>query len=122
MAILNLTQHTASTEQILDSVVDLPTEHREVLSSLLTFNTLPDAATIQHVADKIADIAQSHGATQAMIGGAMWLVGPLTDTLRARGISPLFSFSQRKSEESIQSDGSTRKVVVFQHIGFVTPV
>ena len=57
-----------------------------------------------------------------MIGGALWLMAPLADALRRQGIEPVFAFSVREAGEQIQADGSTRKVAIFRHSGWVVAV
>ena len=127
--ILNLTQHPSTADQLAIGVVDLPTEQREVLRELLTFDDLPDSEEILARAHDIAELAAYNGLggdggdspwpERAMIGGALWLMAPIADELRQRGIAPVFAFSQRDTEEQVQADGSVRKVAVFRHAGFV---
>ena len=126
---INLTQHTAGAEQIAAGVVDLPAEQRGALVEALTFESLPTADEILAAAEAIAELAVQNGLgddcldspapKSAMIGGALWLMAPLADALRRRGVQPLFAFSQRESVESAQPDGSVRKTAVFRHVGFV---
>lgn len=135
--IINLTQHTASAEQIAAGVQDLPAEQRGALVEALTFESLPTADEILAAAEAVAELAVAELAVQnglgddcldspapesAMIGGALWLMAPLADALRRRGVQPLFAFSQRESVESAQSDGSVRKTTIFRHVGFVPAV
>lgn len=120
--ILNLTQHQATSDQIAAGVVDLTGENLACLKDALTFVTLPDAQEISERAEFIAAIAAvslSGKGCIAMIGGALWLMAPLADALRARGIVPVFAFSVRDTEEQAQPDGTVRKVAVFRHAGFV---
>ena len=127
--IINLTQHQASPEQIVLGVVDLPTEQRETLSQLLTFDDCPVTEEIKERAEAIAELACYNGLSgdegdspfidTAMIGGALWLMAPLAQALKERGIEPFFAFSVRETEEQTQADGSVRKVVVFRHTGWV---
>lgn len=129
MNIINLTQHPASAEQIAAGVVDLPSEAREALIALLTFASIPDAEEIRGRAHDIAELACFNGLggddgddpfpSQAMIGGALWLMAPLSEELRQRSINPVFAFSVRDAEEVTQPDGSVRKIAVFRHAGFV---
>jgi hypothetical protein len=133
MAILNLTQHPATAEQIAAGVIDLPEAARQKLSNLLTFADLPEP---QEIADRAHDIALlaasmaspddrddrsgSFGfATDALIGGAPFLMAPLERALADQGFTPLYAFSRRESVEERQPDGSVRKVNVFRHAGFV---
>ena len=132
MNIVNLTQHPASAEQVAAGVVDLPSEAREALIALLTFPSIPDAEEILDRAHDIAELACFNGLggddeedpfpSQAMIGGALWLMAPLSEELRLRSISPVFAFSVRDTEEVTQPDGSIRKTAVFRHAGFVPAV
>lgn len=55
--ILNLTQHTATPEQITAGVTDLPAAQQAQLHALLTFDDLPTAADIADRAAAIADQA-----------------------------------------------------------------
>jgi hypothetical protein len=54
-----------------------------------------------------------------MIGGALWLMGPLTRKLKEERYLPVYAFSVRESEEEILPDGSVKKVNIFKHKGFV---
>jgi hypothetical protein len=120
--ILNLTQHTATPEQIAAGVVELGTYQRHHLTALLTFDALPSPEDIARRAEEIADIAASSDTGSAMIGGALWLMAPLEAALRARSIAPVYAFSVRSSVDETLPDGSTRKVAVFRHAGFVPAV
>lgn len=127
--IINVTQHSATAEQLAQGVVDLPEEVRECLSAALTFAGLPDAGEIEARAAIIAELAVQNGLggddgddptpASAMIGGAPYLMAPLERALRAVGIEPIYAFSTRASVEQHQPDGSVRKVMVFRHAGFV---
>lgn len=123
--ILNLTQHSATPEQIAQGVVDLPDEARAELCALLTFDSLPTRDEIEERATAIADLAALESETEhgccirAMIGGAPFLMAALEGELRANGIKPLYAFSVRQSIEQEQPDGSVRKINVFRHVGFV---
>jgi len=48
-------------------------------------------------------------------------MGPLENALLAKGVKPLYAFSLRVSEDQVQPDGSTKKVGVFRHAGWVSP-
>lgn len=117
--ILNLTQHTASADQIAAGVVDPAPAERAEISALLTFQALPDRREIWIRAAELADIASDSGADAAMIGGALWLMEPLAACLMDRGVRPLFAFSVRDVAETVEADGTVRKTAVFRHVGFV---
>jgi hypothetical protein len=124
--ILNLTQHPATPAQIAAGVVDLPANEREVVSKLLTFDTLPKEGEVFDRAYALAAAASESlgrmGAEvfgQVMIGGASWLMSALETALRDNGIEPLYAFSIRESVEEVQANGTVRKVNTFQHAGFV---
>ena len=53
-----------------------------------------------------------------MIGGALWLMKPLIEELENIG-TPLFAFTKRVVEEVKQPDGSTKKIAIFKHEGFI---
>lgn len=120
--ILNLTQHAASAEQIEAGVTDMVGKDLEYLKALLTFEELPSAAEIDRRAQEITRLAKDalYGQSErkAMIGGALWLMSPLSFYLKSAGISPVFAFSKRESVERVV-DGKTVKTNVFKHVGFV---
>lgn len=132
MMIVNLTQHPATSDQLAAGVQDLPAEVRDALVALLTFANCPDRQEIFERAEDIAELACYNGLggddgdspfpAGAMIGGALWLMAPLSDALRHRGINPLFAFSVRETQEQKNADGSVRKIAVFRHAGWVPAV
>jgi hypothetical protein len=143
--ILNLTQHTATPEQIAAGVTfgELSPEQIMEIRSLLSFETLPSSSEVAQRAQQIAKIAscaiwreksalpyaqewageplhtEANCFEYAMIGGAPYLMAPLESALRAHGITPVYAFSVRESVDQVQPDGSVRKVAVFRHAGFV---
>lgn len=126
--IVNLTQHLASTEQVQAGVVDLPEDRRAALLKALTFDEIPSIHQIVEAAEQIVDIAFDNGLGEdggsivpkfAMIAGAPWLLSTLENELHMHGITPVYAFSVRTSEETVQPDGSTKKTNVFRHKGFV---
>ena len=126
-SIINLTQHAASADQIAVGVVDLPQDRQEVLKKLLTFSAPPSPEEIWERARLIAELAPDapeyyQPNPHVMIGGALWLMGPLAEVLQEQGITPLFAFSVRDTEEQTQADGSVRKVAVFRHAGWIPAV
>ena len=130
--ILNLTQHSATPEQINSGVVDFPDPVlRQVVAELLTFEQPPRHQDIMGRAADLAElavetfdllswtVAGDDGTRRVMIGGALWLMAPLARSLRARGFEPVFAFSSRETVEETLPDGSVRKVAVFRHRGWV---
>jgi hypothetical protein len=120
--IVNLTQHAATPSQIEEGVFDLPDAKRAVLIKLLTFDALPTEREILERAAAITDIAIAVGASNAILGGALWLMAPLADALRNECIIPYFSFSERKVTETVLPDGTTKKISEFSHAGFVPAI
>ena len=118
--ILNLTQHSATAEQVTAGVV-APVNHGAV-KVLLDFQTLPSVADVWQRAVQLAQLAKASGASHAMIGGAPFLMKELEFQLLAVSVSPLYAFSVRESVESTQPDGSVVKTAVFRHVGFYNPV
>lgn len=115
--ILNLTQHPATPEQIAQGVVE--PDYKKTIQELLTFVGMPTSEEVYIRAMEIAKIAHSSGVEAAMIGGAPYLMAPLHEWLTAWNIRPLYAFSERKSVEETQPDGSVKKTAVFVHVGFV---
>jgi hypothetical protein len=115
--ILNLTQHIAFHEQVSVGVIE-PTDKLNV-QKLLTFDDLPSQEELRERASQLADAAAQAKVKAAMIGGAPFFMGHLERALKERGVRPLYAFSQRESVDEKQPDGSTKKVGVFRHIGWV---
>jgi hypothetical protein len=130
-AILNLTQHKATKDQLLAGLVDVTGGFLLQLIALLTFDSMPTSVFIREAATSIADIAVAHREyaralgeppiTSAMIGGAPYLMSALEDALIKVGIMPMYAFTLRVSSEAATADGGTHKVAVFQHRGFIVP-
>lgn len=115
MKIINLTQHQATDAQMKEGVFNA----NQSLNDLLTFITAPSEQEMVERAEKLADIAAEAKAEAAMIGGAGYFMRPLEEALRARGIRPLYSFSERRSVEKHNPDGTVVKTNVFEHVGWV---
>lgn len=123
MTVLNITQHPASPEQVEAGVIDPHGSLKTDIVGLLTFNDIPKNKDIRSRAVALADIAHKWAketkATCAMIGGAPFLMAPLTQSLCDKGICPVFAFSKRESKEETLSDGSVVKTSVFKHAAFI---
>lgn len=120
MRIVNLTQHTATAAQEEDGVFSLPPQKDQGLKELLTFAALPTRDEVAARAAIIAALAAESGADAAMIGGAPYLMAPLEEALRGRGIAPLYAYSERRSVETTDlATGGVTKTAVFVHLGFV---
>ena len=113
---INLTQHNATPEQ---ACAPRSKEQAKQIKRLLTFEEPPNLEEIYSRAQALAEIASEVNASEAMIGGAPYLVLALDPALRMRGIEPLYAFSRRESVEVQQEDGSVVKRTVFRHLGFV---
>ena len=137
MPILNLTQHTATPEQVAAGVIEPTAEERAEIVQLLTFDEQPNRHEIRDRAYELAFIARrvfsrvyaamtpeeseldSRSGSCAMIGGAPYLMSALEEELAKELITPLYAFSIRESVEQVQPDGSVRKMAIFRHQGFI---
>lgn len=108
---INLTQHIATAKQSC-----LEPENKILVQSLLTFESLPSKDEIKDRATALACIAKEVGATQAMIGGAPYLMSALERELHRFGITPVYAFSQRVCMEDPKTGV---KNSVFKHLGFI---
>lgn len=115
--IINLTQHASTPEQVAAGVEDLPSEQREELSKLLTFDDIPNRKDLWKRAEQIVDYAK--GFEYAMIGGAPYLVAKIEYVSVKAEICPMYAFTKRVSIENVQPDGSVIKTSIFRHEGFV---
>lgn len=115
--IVNLTMHNATESQVKDGVFE--PSNKELVKESLLFTGLPTKKEIADKAIKLVEVAVTENATHAMIGGAPYLMGTLETELHKKGIIPLYSFTERKSVETHNPDGTVTKTNVFEHIGFV---
>lgn len=118
MKIVNLTQHMATPEQLAAGVFE--PANKERVKALITFTTAPTSAEIAERAEELAQIALDEGAEAAMIGGAPYFMAPVERALKAAGIRPCYSFTERRATETVDpATGEVRKTQVFVHAGWV---
>jgi hypothetical protein len=122
--IINATQHQATPAQVQAGVIELPLAMQEQLVELLNFTTLPSAKDIDNKAMAIAKLLviarRKFGADYVMIGGAPYLMPLLVKRIRQCACpTPIFAYSERVSEESMDTEGNVVKRNVFKHLGFV---
>jgi len=113
---INLTRHESTPEQ---GCIPRSKEQSKQIQDLLTFEKVPGLEEVVRRARALADIGLQAGASEAMIGGAPYLMEALPPILRMNGITPVYAFSRRESVEEVQEDGSVVKRTVFRHLGFV---
>ena len=117
MRILNLTQHLATDEQVKAGVHE-PND-KIAVKDLLTFHTIPTVDQMERKAKRLTEIAQELGFEYVMVGGAGYFMPVLERVLLEANIIPLHSFTERKTIEKQNADGTVEKVSIFQHIGWV---
>jgi hypothetical protein len=120
--IVNLTQHSATADQLAAGVRDMPPEAKSALSALLTFVELPTGDDLRQRADAVVALLLEESdetPTTAMVGGAPYFTAPLVEALTHYGIRAIYSFTRRESVESVNVDGSVSKTAIFRHIGWV---
>lgn len=118
MKIVNLTQHMGTAEQVSAGVFE-PAD-KEQVKALITFTTAPSGTDMAERAEKLAHIALDEGAEAAMIGGAPYLMAPIERALKAAGVRPCYSFTERRGTETYDpATGEVRKTQVFVHAGWV---
>lgn len=123
-AIINLTQHNATADQIAAGVIEPSPEDKKIIQNGLTFDELPSAEEMEWRAYGLATLVTNMGAANAshhtvMIGGAPFFMSFLEKALKAQGHRPVYAFSRRESVDQVLEDGSIRKVAIFKHLGFV---
>lgn len=118
---INLTQHDPTPDQA-EAGVRKPFLKKLGQLDLLNFETLEEAFSAHERAEKIAHLVETSVGPEeieVLIGGAPFLMGHLAFELKKRGFVPVYAFSVRESVDQAMPDGSTRKVSVFRHGGFV---
>lgn len=126
--IINATQHKPTQQQV-DAGVYTSVD----VSKFLNFESIPTKEEMRSAASNIANTVLTEHVLQceancidpetqecrAMIGGAPFFMAILEAELKEHRIIPVYAFSERKSVEEVQPDGSVRKVSVFEHLGFI---
>lgn len=118
--VINLTQHepTQDQKEIIHNWVELSDAEKASVKKNLTFR--PQEVTkyvIMGRAAMLATLAKEKGARYAHIGGAPYLMAHLESCLIQAGITPLYSLTERVTEEKIV-DGEVVKTSVFKCVGF----
>ena len=115
--IWNLTQHSPTAAQAAEGVQ----QPLEGAAKLLTFTELPSqleiTARVLMLASLVAEIELL--GDRVMVGGAPYLLPPLVQALKEIGLRPIYSFTERRSVETVQADGTVSKTSVFEHVGWV---
>lgn len=122
--IINLTQHSATQDQLNAGVIEPSPEDKKCIQAMLTFDELPSAEEMERRAYGLATLVTNMGASNTshhtvMIGGAPYFMGRLEAALKAQGHQPVYAFSKRESVDQVLEDGTVRKTAVFRHLGFV---
>ena len=120
---LNLTQHIITAEQLRDGAVEPDQEMKAEIQRLITFDrTITDhPEQIQDRAKALVSLIRREYPLldKAMVGGALYFMPALVRELKAAGIQPYFSYTDRVSQETHNPDGSVTKTLVFKHLGWV---
>lgn len=125
VGIINLTQHELTPEQREFIDIECHTDRQKV-KDLLTFTKLPTKEEIYYraldlaaIVENIVDQDEHVDLFLVLIGGAPYLMKPLIEELKKIGVTPVFSYTDRVSVETMQPDGSVVKTQVFKHLGYV---
>ena len=125
MAILNLTQHNSTKDQINAGIIDLPAEFKTALVGAITFPAIYTKADLERKARCVLEVVRDYTGPQGgigsiegvMIGGMPSFMPVLERVLSDYGIKVGYACTDRVSEDVQQSDGSVKKVAVFKHVG-----
>ena len=118
--VISLTQHEPTPDQkaIIHNWVDLTDAEKAYVKKNLTFRPQEVSKyAIMGRAAMLATLAKEKGAKYAHIGGAPYLMAHLEDCLKQAGIVPLYSLTERVTEERV-IDGEVVKTSVFKCVGF----
>lgn len=116
-AILNLTQHNATADQIKEGIENVPSRLKEQLEGLLTFPADYDLTLLVTRAKALAQLVSELRYDAVMIGGLPALMSHLERELIALGIGVCYARTERVSVDQPQADGSNKKVSVFRYAG-----
>lgn len=120
---LNITQHTATAEQLQDGVVEPSQEIKAQIQKLITFDktVMSEPEQIWNRAKALVALVKREYPEihKVMIGGALYFMPALTREFKEHGYEVFFSYSDRVSQETHNPDGSVTKTLVFKHLGWV---
>ena len=127
MAILNLTQHNATDDQINAGINDLPVDFQTTLKGLLAFPTQYTRADLEYRALQIHELIRDmcgehfgappkHALDGVMIGGMPSFMPVLEATLVSKGIRVGYACTERQSIDK-EIDGKVVKTAIFVHAG-----
>lgn len=117
MKIANITQHSATQEQIAEGIFDLFPEDRERLNKLLTFSPQYTKVDLQEAAQGVVCILREYDCYAAMIGGLPAFMPVLERAMIEAGMAVSYARSERVSVDQQMPDGTVRKTAVFRHAG-----
>ena len=125
MKFVNLTQHTLTEDQVKFwtwagfGEDDIQVYPDPFVKEKLTFEKLPSMAEVREAALALADYARSQAATNVMIGGAPYLMRPLEEELENLDITYHYAFTERKTTEKVNEDGTVEKTSIFVFAGWI---
>ena len=146
MAIINLTQHQATADQVAEGILDVQENFTPRLKNLLTFPSVYDVHMLIERAEAIASLAYDswnancqaaadadtrplsstddaymdywyHSAKECMIGGMPSFMRHLEDALIAKGFKVGYACTDRVSVDMPDGNGGIKKSSVFAHVG-----
>lgn len=117
MAILNLTQHRCTAEQLQDGIENVPSRLKEQLEALLTFPAHYDLTSLVTNAQALVKLTKKLGYEAVMLGGMPSFMPILQAEMIKADISVGYARTERVSVDQPQPDGSVRKVSQFRHAG-----
>ena len=120
---LNITQHTATKEQVEDGVIDPAQEVKVQIQKLITFDqsVMKEPEQLWNRAKALVGLVKRTypEINRVMVGGALYFMPALVKELKEQGFEVFFSYTDRVSSEVHNADGSVTKTLVFKHLGFV---
>ncbi len=115
--IINLTRLNAFPEQTEAGVIE-PDDKKDIIDAI-TFMKMPTKEAIRNTAELLSDVALRSGCSKALINGTPYLMRSLENSLIARNITPVYSFTDRKLGEYKDDNGLIKKMYSVKHLGFI---
>lgn len=121
MLVYNTMKHTFTADQLADGGVEPLESVKLSIAEMQDFPTRESTSVeeCEMRASFIAACVHNSGHRYAAVAGAAWLVVPLCQALRDRGITPVTSFSVRECVETPNPDGTVSLSYVFKHEAWV---
>ena len=106
----------------VQGVFDLDTDLRKEVRSHLVFHRFPKIKQVLWRAEKLSETACRENFDVVLIQGPSFLMPPLVNALRRKGVRAVFPFHMHRCENVLKSDGTAEQKEFFENWGFIDAI